>query len=86
MYASYLRQTYFDMPIHVFRFCILTKLVFGFIVKNIDIYLYMYIGVYPYTICWSRYDANCWTCSVGTYGSKIRSQHKFQTIWTIFVL
>ena len=28
-------------------------------------------------ICWSRYDANCWTCSVGTYGSKIRSQHKY---------
>ena len=40
-----LRQTYFDMPIHVFRFCILTKLVFGIIVKNYDIYLYMYIGL-----------------------------------------
>ena len=46
MYASYLRQTYFDMPIHVFRFCILTKLVLGIIVKNNDIYIsFMYIGL-----------------------------------------
>ena len=55
MYASYLRQTYFDMPIHVFRFCILKKLVFGIIVKNIDIYLLMYIGLYPYTTCFKLF-------------------------------
>ena len=52
MYASYRKQTYFDMPIHVFGVLVfLTKYIFGFVVKNIDIYLYMYIGVYPYTTC-----------------------------------
>ena len=35
-----LRQTYFDIPIHVFRFCVLTKLIFGFIFKNMDIYMF----------------------------------------------
>ena len=28
-------------------------------------------------LCWSRDDANCGTFSVGTYGSKIQSQHKY---------
>ena len=50
MYASCLRQTYFDMPIHEFWcFGILTKLIFGFNVKNIDIYLfhvYWFISIY----------------------------------------
>ena len=53
MYASYPRQTYFDMPSHVFRFCILTKLNFGIIVKNYDIYIYAscILDFYPYATC-----------------------------------
>ena len=53
MYASYPRQTYFDMPIHVFRFCILTKLVFGIIVKNYDIYLSCILDFHPYATCFN---------------------------------
>ena len=41
MYASYLKQTYFDMPIHEFWcFGILTKHIFRIKVKNYDIYMF----------------------------------------------
>ena len=47
MYASYRKQTYFDMPIHVFGVLVfLSKHIFRFIVKNIDIYIFHVFWIY----------------------------------------
>ena len=47
MYASYLRQTYFDMPIHVYGVLVFsTKHIFGFNIKNMDIYMFHVYWIY----------------------------------------
>ena len=46
MYVSHLRQTYFDMPIHVFGVLCFNKTYFQIIVKNIGIYIFHVYWIY----------------------------------------